>query len=107
MSTLQLDNGWVHGVSFSPSGEKLVMVTHGSMVSVGAGGETPLVQLRTEHLPYNSVQWITKELNVRVHVVKRKTGLNWQDAHQKVLKENSVTEMIFGTYMNSVHVRLD
>jgi len=60
MSTLQLDNGWVHGVSFSPSGEKLVMVTHGSMVSVGAGGETPLVQLRTEHLPYNSVQWITE-----------------------------------------------
>ena len=50
----------VHGVAFSPSGEKLAMVTHGSMISVGVGGEDALVQVRTEHLPFNDCLWITE-----------------------------------------------
>nr|CAB3223161.1 actin-related protein 2/3 complex subunit 1A [Phallusia mammillata] len=51
--------GWVHGVSFSPSGNRLAMVSHGSIVSVVTGG-AELVGLRTEHLPFNDCIWITE-----------------------------------------------
>ncbi|XP_076816008.1 actin-related protein 2/3 complex subunit 1A-like [Clavelina lepadiformis] len=52
--------GWVHGVAFSPSGDRLAMVSHGSIVSVAAGGKE-LVSLRTEHLPFNSCLWLTEQ----------------------------------------------
>jgi len=51
--------GWVHGVSFSKSGDRLAMVSHGSVVAVATGG-CDLVSLRTPHLPYNDCLWITE-----------------------------------------------
>uniref|UniRef100_H2Z8B0 Actin-related protein 2/3 complex subunit n=1 Tax=Ciona savignyi TaxID=51511 RepID=H2Z8B0_CIOSA len=48
--------GWVHGVSFSNSGDCLAMVSHGSVVSVAKGGGE-LTSLRTEFLPFNDCIW--------------------------------------------------
>jgi len=60
MQTFDISNGWVHGVAFSPSGEKLAMVTHGSMISIGRGGDDALTQIRTEYLPFNDCHWISE-----------------------------------------------
>jgi len=51
--------GWVHGVAFSPSGDKLAMVTHGSVVAVACGGGD-VMSLRTPHLPFNDCLWVTE-----------------------------------------------
>jgi len=50
----------VHEVAFSPSGDRLGMVSHGSIVSAATGGGE-LVSLRTEHLPFNSCVWLTEK----------------------------------------------
>jgi len=51
--------GWVHGVAFSPSGDRLAMVSHGSEVCVATGG-SELVTLRTPHLPFLDCLWLTE-----------------------------------------------
>ncbi|KAK0150868.1 Actin-related protein 2/3 complex subunit 1A [Merluccius polli] len=52
--------GWVHSVSFSPSGDQLAMVTHSSSVVVvdAAHGKQP-TQLTTDHLPLMSVLYVS------------------------------------------------
>ena len=49
----------VHGVAFSPSGDRLGVVSHGSIVAAATGGGE-LFALRTEYLPFNSCVWITE-----------------------------------------------
>ncbi|CAL8271918.1 unnamed protein product [Lota lota] len=52
--------GWVHSVSFSPSGDQLVLVTHSSSVMVvdaAHGKET--TQLTTDRLPLMSVLYVS------------------------------------------------
>uniref|UniRef100_A0AAQ5YIU7 Actin-related protein 2/3 complex subunit n=1 Tax=Amphiprion ocellaris TaxID=80972 RepID=A0AAQ5YIU7_AMPOC len=48
--------GWVHSVSFSPSGDQLACVTHSSsVIVVDAAQSKQVTQLTTEHLPMLSV----------------------------------------------------
>jgi len=51
--------GWVNGVAFSPSGDKLAVVTAASMVGVVTGGQQIAV-MRTPHLPFASCLWLTE-----------------------------------------------
>ena len=46
-------------MSFSKSGDRLAMVSHGSVVAVCTGGGQ-LVSLRTPHLPFNDCLWLTE-----------------------------------------------
>ncbi|XP_041378819.1 actin-related protein 2/3 complex subunit 1A-like [Gigantopelta aegis] len=55
--------GWVHGVSFSPSGNKLAWVGHDSSVSVvnmAAGGADSVAIVKHQYLPYLACQFITE-----------------------------------------------
>lgn len=48
--------GWVHSVSFSPSGDHLAWVAHNSSISVADGAQgKEVTQLTTDHLPMLSV----------------------------------------------------
>ena len=59
--------GWVHGVSFSPSGNKLAWVSHDSLVCV-VNQETGNVSFeKTKELPFLSCQF-TSETNLVVAV---------------------------------------
>jgi actin related protein 2/3 complex subunit 1A/1B len=52
--------GWVHSVSFSGNGERLAWVGHDSSVSiVDAANNQQLATVKTDLLPFMSVQWIT------------------------------------------------
>lgn len=53
-------SGWVHGIRFSGNGEKLVWVGHDSSICVvdSAKGNA-LAILKTEHLPFMDVTWIS------------------------------------------------
>ena len=44
--------GWVHGVSFSPSGNKLAWVGHDSTISVINQTKEAVVTVRTKYLPF-------------------------------------------------------
>ena len=50
----------VHGVAFSPSGERLAMVSHGSIVAVAYGG-SEMTPIRSEFLPFNSCLWLSEK----------------------------------------------
>jgi len=53
--------GWVHSVSFSGSGERVCWVGHDSSVSVAdASRDMAKNQLKTPHLPFTAVTWLTK-----------------------------------------------
>lgn len=54
--------GWVHQVSFSPSGCRLAWVSHDSTVGfVDANSDDPSAKiLYTTHLPFTTVKWITE-----------------------------------------------
>ncbi|KAF2353605.1 WD40 repeat [Trinorchestia longiramus] len=53
--------GWVHGVSFSWDGNRVCWVGHDSSVSVAdASREMAKTQLKTPHLPFTAVTWISK-----------------------------------------------
>lgn len=56
-------------MSFSPSGNRLAMVSHGSIVSVVTGG-SDLVSLRTEYLPFNDCLWVTENSFVAAVIIK-------------------------------------
>jgi len=54
-------SGWVHSVAFSPSGCRLVFVSHDSALTLIDANEHPEPQtLRTKYLPFNTVKWITE-----------------------------------------------
>lgn len=62
-----LVGGWVHGVSFSPSGNKLAWVSHDSIVCV-VNQETANVSFeKTKELPFLTCQF-TSETNLVVAV---------------------------------------
>jgi actin related protein 2/3 complex subunit 1A/1B len=51
--------GWVHGVSFSPSGEQLAYVAHDACVYVADGPSgCNLARFKSTHLPFQSLLWI-------------------------------------------------
>lgn len=51
--------GWVHGISFSGSGEKVAWVGHDSSICVvNAADGSKLTTLKTEYLPYVTLTWI-------------------------------------------------
>lgn len=53
--------GWVHGVSFSSSGDKVSFVGHDSSVSVADALQGfKLTSLKTECLPFVTLTWITE-----------------------------------------------
>ena len=63
---------WIHGVSFSPSGNRLAWVSHDSCVSVAdvsmgnassSNSKIPVVTLKTRYLPCLSVVW-SSEVNL-------------------------------------------
>lgn len=61
-NTASAGSGWVHSVSFSPSGDQLAFVAHDSTITVvdGAAGEGGLVTRHiSKDLPYTSVNWLT------------------------------------------------
>ncbi|XP_070580248.1 actin-related protein 2/3 complex subunit 1A-B-like [Ptychodera flava] len=63
-SNLMFENssggGWVHGVSFSQSGDKLAWVSHGSTVHVADAAQGMAVTfLKTQFLPFLACSWIT------------------------------------------------
>jgi len=52
--------GWVHSVSFSHSGNAVCWVGHDSSISVAdATREMSVSQLKTPHLPYTCVLWVS------------------------------------------------
>lgn len=58
-------DGWVQGIAFSGSGEKLVMVGQDSSISVAYGGQE-MVCVKTNHLPFTDCAWITENTVVAV-----------------------------------------
>lgn len=59
--------GWVHSVSFSPSGDKLAWVGHDSSVSVAdaANGNRTFV-VKGDFLPFMGITWVTEHSMVAV-----------------------------------------
>jgi actin related protein 2/3 complex subunit 1A/1B len=56
-----LAGGWVHGIRFSPSGDKLAWVAHDSTVYVAdAAQNMKLTTIKTEFLPFHEVLWLTE-----------------------------------------------
>lgn len=52
--------GWVHSVSFTASGDKLVYVSHDSSVTVVDGAaEMAVIRLPTRMLPFRCCTWVT------------------------------------------------
>mmetsp|Transcript_7216 Transcript_7216/g.18535 ORF Transcript_7216/g.18535 Transcript_7216/m.18535 type:complete len:378 (+) Transcript_7216:65-1198(+) len=57
--------GWVHDVSFTENGEKLVFAAHDSSVTVVDGAaEMKIVRAPLEMLPFRCVSWITSNMFV-------------------------------------------
>lgn len=53
--------GWVHDVSFSPSGDKLAWVGHNSSISVvNAANGQQMATLKTNFLPFVSCTWLNE-----------------------------------------------
>lgn len=54
-------SGWVHGVKFSPSGNKLAWVSHDSSVNVvDMNSQDKILTLLTSFLPYTCVLWLSE-----------------------------------------------
>ena len=52
--------GWVHSVSFNADGNRVCWVGHDSSVSVAdASKEMAKTQLKTPHLPFTAITWIS------------------------------------------------
>ena len=53
--------GWVHGVSFSASGNKLAWVGHDSSISVvNAANECKVATIQGDFLPFAACVWVTE-----------------------------------------------
>ncbi|XP_046584709.1 actin-related protein 2/3 complex subunit 1A-B-like isoform X3 [Haliotis rubra] len=54
-------SGWVHSVSFSPSGDRLAWVGHDSSISVVDSNKgSELVCIKENFLPFMSITWVTE-----------------------------------------------
>ncbi|KAI9224327.1 WD40-repeat-containing domain protein [Blastocladiella britannica] len=51
--------GWLHGISFSPSGEEIAFVGHDSSLSVYAPATATLATVRIPILPLTSLTWLS------------------------------------------------
>jgi len=61
-SPSECGGGWVHGVAFSPSGDKLAFVAHDSSISVVDSTDNKiLTTVTTRDLPYRCVAWLTED----------------------------------------------
>ena len=58
--------GWVHDVAFSPEGDRLAWVGHGSSVSVATPASNQVVTVKTALLPRASLIWLTPQSLVAV-----------------------------------------
>jgi len=60
-SPSEFGGGWVHGVAFSPSGNKLVFVSHDSTATLvdGANGKA-ISRIVTRDLPYRCCAWLNE-----------------------------------------------
>lgn len=53
--------GWVHAISFSPSGDKIAWVGHDSSVSVAdSAHENKLAMVKDSFLPFMGLTWVTE-----------------------------------------------
>ncbi|KAJ1679152.1 ARP2/3 actin-organizing complex subunit Sop2, partial [Spiromyces aspiralis] len=52
-------NGWVHGITFSPSGNEVAFVAHDSTLNFVYPENNHVVSVRSGTLPYRSVTWAT------------------------------------------------
>ena len=53
--------GWVHGVSFSASGNKLAWVGHDSSINVvNAANECKVATIQGDFLPFAACVWVTE-----------------------------------------------
>ncbi|RGB41129.1 hypothetical protein C1646_796325 [Rhizophagus diaphanus] len=52
------DGGWIHSVTFSPSGEALAFAGHDSEISIAWGA---IKNIRLTGLPYLSLLWTSEE----------------------------------------------
>ncbi|KAL1744351.1 WD40-repeat-containing domain protein [Schizophyllum fasciatum] len=52
--------GWVHGVSFSPSGDALAFVSHDSSISVVYPGSNAIFNVRISSLPFVALAWTSE-----------------------------------------------
>nr|KAG5710410.1 hypothetical protein BaRGS_022228 [Batillaria attramentaria] len=53
--------GWVHAISFSPSGDRIAWVGHDSSVSVAdAANESRLVVIKDSFLPFLGITWVSE-----------------------------------------------
>lgn len=56
------NNGWVHGVKFSPSGAQLAWVSHDSSVNVvSMDNQTKVFTVLTASLPYCCLLWLSED----------------------------------------------
>jgi len=53
--------GWVHAVSFSPSGDALAFASHDSSITVVYPGASAILHVRTPSLPYVTLTWTTED----------------------------------------------
>ena len=73
--------GWIHSVSFSPSGEALAFAGHGSEISIVYPGGV-IKSIRLTGLPYLSLLWTSEEKIIAagydcVPVLFNKTNEEW------------------------------
>ncbi|KAJ3270333.1 hypothetical protein HDV01_007912 [Terramyces sp. JEL0728] len=52
--------GWVHGVSFSPSGNAMAYAAHDSTISIANGPNQPVQVIQTSNLPFISLFWASE-----------------------------------------------
>uniref|UniRef100_A0A6G3MKT0 Arp2/3 complex 41 kDa subunit n=1 Tax=Henneguya salminicola TaxID=69463 RepID=A0A6G3MKT0_HENSL len=59
-----MEKGWVHSVSFSPSGNKLAWVSHDCTISVAdSSGSQPITcVVRLENLPFQACLFVTENI---------------------------------------------
>jgi actin related protein 2/3 complex subunit 1A/1B len=55
--------GWVHSVSFSPSGNQIAFTSHDSSISI-ADGPNSLYVIKTSNLPFLSAVWCSESILV-------------------------------------------
>ncbi|GAO51363.1 structural constituent of cytoskeleton [Saitoella complicata NRRL Y-17804] len=80
------ERGWVHGVAFSPSGDRLAFAAHDSGISVVSSvgeGQWSLDRVKTRMLPFLSLIWISEQAVVAAGhdcqpVLFSQSGAGWE-----------------------------
>lgn len=61
LGEFSVSEGWVHGVKFSPSGDKVAWVSHDSSINmVDGSSQDTIVRVATRNLPLLSVIWLSE-----------------------------------------------